>query len=156
MPRTPQCLPQIVAPSSIFERWPSVICSTMGCRDDRMIYFDYTHHANVWLDPRVRKWDDAAEYACLRQRRDTLSRPTSRDLKWSAKQMRALSKIREGISYDEEEEKRNRCRWQYIGGVPGSGKSAVILEAAVRAATHRHRVLIGCPTGQRKSVIEVR
>ena len=36
----------------------------------------------------------------------------------------------------------------YIAGSPGSGKSACILEAALRACRKGMRVLIVCPTGQ--------
>ena len=39
-------------------------------------------------------------------------------------------------------------RWLYIAGKPGSGKSEVIKEGAIRAAKKGFSVLLVCPTGQ--------
>ena len=118
-----------------------------GMRGDRWSCFHWKQEANYLLHEHVCKCDDAAEYECLRQRWDTLNRPKYRDLKWSVKQAEALAKVREGVSYEDEEAKRNSRRWLYIGGAPGSGKSAVILEAALYGAKNGFRVMIVCPTG---------
>ena len=76
-----------------------------------------------------------------------MNRPQYRDYGWGAKQLEALKKIEEGTSYEDEHERSHSHRWLYIAGAPGSGKSAVILEAAIRLAKKGLRVLIVCPTG---------
>ena len=58
-----------------------------------------------------------------------------------------MRKIEEGTSYEDEHERMESRRWLYIRGAPGSGKSAVILESAIRLAKKGLRVLIVCPTG---------
>ena len=119
-----------------------------GMRDDRLASFHWKQEANFMLYERVCNCQDEAEYERLRQCWDTLNRPKYSDLKWSAKQEEVLAKIEEGTSYDDEDAKRRSFRWLYINGAPGSGKSAVGMEAAVRAAKRGLRVLIVCPTGQ--------
>ena len=119
-----------------------------GMRDDRMRCFHYKQEANFLLYKRVRASKDAIEYEMLRQCWDTINRPKQKYLKWSPKQEEALEKIREGISYDDEDAKAKSWRWLYIPGAPGSGKSALMFEAALRAAMSGMRVLIVCPTGQ--------
>ena len=54
--------------------------------------------------------------------------------------------IDEGVSHEDEEAKRNSRRFLYIPGSPGSGKSAVLLEAAIRHCKSMP-VLMVCPTG---------
>ena len=119
-----------------------------GMRDDRLRCFYWKQEANFLLYERVCRCKDEAEYERLRQCWDTVNRPKYRDFKWSPKQAEALAKIEEGVSHEDEEAKRNSKRWLYVNGSPGSGKSAVILEAALRAARKGLRVLIVCPTGQ--------
>jgi hypothetical protein len=119
-----------------------------GMRDDRLRSFEWKQEANYLLYGRVRDCADEPEYAYLRQAWDTLNRPKHKDLVWSGQQTEALAKIAQGISYEDEEEKLNSNRWLYLSGAPGSGKSALILEAAIRAAKRGIRVLIVCPTGQ--------
>jgi hypothetical protein len=118
-----------------------------GMRDDRLASFHWKQDANLLLYRHVRKCEDAAEYELLRQRWDTVNRPKYRDLKWGPKQKEALAKVQEGVSIDDEEARQKSFRWLYIAGAPGSGKSAVILEAAVWAARNGYQVLIVCPTG---------
>jgi hypothetical protein len=48
---------------------------------------------------------------------------------------------------DDEEARRESCRFLHLEGEPGSGKSAVMLEASIRAATAGVVVSIVCPTG---------
>ena len=60
--------------------------------------------------------------------------------------MEALRLIAEGYSHEDEESRRNSSRFLYVKGRPGSGKSAVLLEAAIRACASI-QVLIVCPTG---------
>ena len=119
-----------------------------GFRDDRLSSFAYKQEANYLLYVRVRDCGDEVEYAYLRQCWDTLNRPKHRDLVWSVKQQEALDKVDKGISYGDEDEKRQSSRHLYLSGAPGSGKSALILEAAIRAAKKGIKVLIVCPTGQ--------
>ena len=90
--------------------------------------------------------DNDAEYECLRQQWDTLNRPKYREHTWSPEQWEAIKRVKDGVSIEDEEERRNSFRWLYINGPPGSGKSAVLLELAVWACMHM-KVLIVCPTG---------
>ena len=118
-----------------------------GMRDDRLACFRWKQEANFLLYERVTACEDDAEYELLRQSWDTINRPKYRNLKWGPKQEEAFQKIHLGISYEDEQERQSNRRWLYIAGAPGSGKSAVILEAAVRAAQSGQVVLIVCPTG---------
>ena len=52
------------------------------------------------------------------------------------------------VSLDDEEEKRRHTRCLFVSGGPASGKSAALLEVAVRSARGALRVLIVCPAGQ--------
>ena len=117
-----------------------------GMRDDRISCFHWKQDANFLLYRRVKDCQDAHEYECLRQQWDTLNRPKHRQLQWSAKQLEALRLMREGVSHEDEETRRNSLRCLYLAGAPGSGKSAVLLEGAIRACPFV-RVLIVCPTG---------
>ena len=97
---------------------------------------------------RVRDSVDDAEYEMLRQRWDTVNRSQYAPRTWSPKQEEVLGAAAYALSLDDEEEKRRHQRFLYVKGGPGSGKSAVLLELAVRAAKAGNRVLIVCPTGQ--------
>ena len=97
---------------------------------------------------RVRNCADDAEYEMLRQRWDTVNRAQYAPRTWSPKQEEVLGAAAYALSLDDEEEKRRHQRFLYVKGGPGSGKSAVLLELAVRAAKAGNRVLIVCPTGQ--------
>ena len=119
-----------------------------GFRDDRITCFWHKSEANFLLYQKVRNCDDPVKYAYFRQCWDTINRPKYQTKTWSLKQEDALAAIDKGISYEDEEEKRKSDRSLYIAGEPGSGKSAVLLEAAVSAAKKGMRVLIVCPTGQ--------
>ena len=92
---------------------------------------------------------DSQEYELLRQSWDTTNRPTYYNRQWSEEQAEALRLIELGVSYDDEEAKAKleTVRWMYIDGPPGSGKTALLLEAAIRCARKGLRVLIVCPTG---------
>ncbi len=99
-------------------------------------------------DAEVCQCTDELEYEQLRQHWDTVNRPKYRDFKWSTNQYEALKLIDERLAYEDEQEKKESKRFMYIAGSPGSGKSACILEAALRACRKGMRVLIVCPTGQ--------
>ena len=58
----------------------------------------------------------------------------------------SVQSLRVRVVADEEARRASR-RWLYVDGPPGSGKSALILEAALRAAKEGMQVLIVCPTG---------
>ena len=58
----------------------------------------------------------------------------------------ALDAISQCISHEDEGAKRASGRWLYVAGAPGSGKSAVILDTAIRAAKSGIHVFIVCPT----------
>ena len=117
-----------------------------GFRDERVHCFQYKQEANFLLYQLVRNCQDKHEYEMLRQSWDTVHRPSQSHLQWGAKQQEALDKVRSGYNHDDEEIKRDSWRFLYIDGKPGSGKSAVLLESAVRACQDV-KVLIICPTG---------
>ena len=97
---------------------------------------------------RVRNCADDAEYQMLRQQWDTVSRPQYARRTWSPKQDEVLGAVAYAVSLDDEEQKRLHKRCLFVSGGPGSGKSAVLLEVAVRSAKGGTHVLIVCPTGQ--------
>ena len=67
--------------------------------------------------------------------------------KWHPKQQDVLDRIKERTTIDDEEVKKTTLRFLYVKGKPGSGKTAVLIEGAVRAAKDGLTVLIVCPTG---------
>ena len=97
---------------------------------------------------RVRNCADDAEYEMLRQQWDTVNRTQYAPRSWSPKQEEVLGAVAYAVSLDDKEQKRLHKRCLFVSGGPGSGKSAVLLELAVRAAKGGIRVLIVCPTGQ--------
>ena len=117
-----------------------------GYRDERIACFRCKQEANFLLYRHVRACQGAAEYECLRQRWDSLNRPQRMDKRWSPEQRQALDAIRVGVSFEDEDARRTSDRWLYVPGPPGSGKSAVLLEAAIEHCPHM-QVLVCCPTG---------
>ena len=97
---------------------------------------------------RVRHCADDAEYEMLRQQWDNVNRPQYQRRTWSPRQEEALGAVAYAVSLDDEEQKRQHQRCLFVSGGPGSGKSAVLLEMAVRSSKGGLRVLIACPTGQ--------
>ena len=75
-----------------------------------------------------------------------MNRPQYSDKQWSTEQLAALKAIREGVSFDDEEARSRSDRWLYVPGPPGSGKSAVLLAAAMEHCPHM-QVLLCAPTG---------
>ena len=102
----------------------------------------------VELLVRVRNCTDDAEYEMLRQHWDHVNRPRHQQLRWSPRQEEVLRAAAFAISLDDEEAKRQHRRQLFVTGGPGSGKSAVMLEVAIRCAKASVRVLIVSPTGQ--------
>ena len=117
-----------------------------GMRDDRTNNFESKQDADFLLCRHVAQCKNPADYECLRQHWDTLNRPKYRDMQWSPEQSQAIERVKQGISYDDEEARRNSRRFLYINGPPGSGKSAVLLELAIWACQSME-VLIIAPTG---------
>ena len=117
-----------------------------GFRDDRVSTFEYKQQANYLLFKKVRDCSDKHEYECLRQSWDTVNRPKYVNKVWSKTQLDALAVVEKAVSHDDEEARRNSYRWLYVKGAPGSGKSAVIMESAMRLCKTM-KVLIVCPTG---------
>ncbi len=117
-----------------------------GMRDDRVTSFLLKQDANFLLYQKVLNCEDHHEFELLRQSWDVINRPKHRNHDWGPKQLEALAAIDQGISYEDEESKRASWRYLYIPGPPGSGKSALLLEAGIRACKHVG-VLIVCPTG---------
>ena len=111
-----------------------------------MSSFEHKQTANFLLYQRV-LIADVHEYELLRQSWDTTNRPKYAHRQWSDEQADALRLIAQGVSYDDEEIKASSHRWLYIKRPPGSGKTALLLEAAIRCARLGLSVLIVCPTG---------
>ena len=97
---------------------------------------------------RVRKCRDDVEYHMYQQQWDTITRPQHVRRTWSPRQEEVLGAVAIAVSLDDEEQKRQHKRCLFISGGPGSGKSAVLLEVAIRCVKGGLRVLIVCPTGQ--------
>ena len=118
-----------------------------GFRDDRVATWEYKCEANYLLLQRVVRAADDHEYAMLRQRWDEVNRPKYVAKEWSAAQNEVLEIVEAAVSHADEESLQKSYRWLYVLGPPGSGKSAVLLETAIRMAKQGLRVLIVCPTG---------
>ena len=118
-----------------------------GFRDDRVLSFQYKQEALYLLFGRVRRCTDDHEFEMYRQSWDTLVYAKYKPKEWHPKQQEALDRIRERTSIDDEEVKNTTRRFLYLKGRPGSGKTAVLIEAAVRAAKDGLTVIIVCPTG---------
>ena len=118
-----------------------------GFRDDRIMSFTLRTQALFALYQNMRNCSDDHEYALLRQHWDAINRPGYVHRVWSPRQQEALDTLDVGVSHDDEEAKACSKRWLFIKGRPGSGKSLVLLEMAVRCAQKGLRVLIVCPTG---------
>ena len=58
-----------------------------------------------------------------------------------------MDKVKAALSMEDEDERIRSTRYLYVQGAPGSGKSAVLVEAALRSARVGLTVLIVCPTG---------
>ena len=82
----------------------------------------------------------------LRQSLATVNRLQYLHFSWGEQQLRALDLVATGYSFEDKDTRRESFRFLYINGEPGSGKSAVLLECAIRACPHIS-VLIVCPTG---------
>ena len=96
----------------------------------------------------VRNCRDDVEYHMYQQQWDTINRPQHVRRTWSPRQEEVLGAVAFAVSLDDELQKSQHTRRLFVSGGPGSGKSAVLLEVAVRAARGGIRVLIVCPTGQ--------
>ena len=96
---------------------------------------------------RVRRCTDDHEFEMYRQSWDSLVYASYKLKKWHPKQQEALDRIGERTTIDDEEVQKTTRRFLYLKGRPGSGKTAALIEAAVRAAKDGLTVLIVCPTG---------
>ena len=116
-----------------------------------VLSFQYKQEALYLLFGRVRRCRDDHEFEMYRQSWDTLVYAPYKPKKWHRKQQDALDCIRDRTTIDDEEVKKKQRlaqrRFLYLKGRPGSGKTAVLIEAAVRAAKDGLTVLIVCPTG---------
>lgn len=104
--------------------------------------------ASVWIPvaAALRSACCHFEYEALRQRWDSVNRASYRDHSWSAEQREVLDRIKQLTTIEDEEQRILTNRFLYVKGPPGSGKSAVLLEAAIQACMLMS-VLIVCPTG---------
>ena len=83
---------------------------------------------------RVRNCADDAEYHMLTDQWDTINRPAYVRRIWSPRQEEALGAVAFFVALDDEEAKRQHRRCLFVSGGPGSDKSAVLLEVAIRCA----------------------
>ena len=118
-----------------------------GFRDDRVLSSQYKQEALYLLFGRVRRCTDDHEFEMYRQSWDTLVYAKYKPKEWHPKQQEALDRIKERTTIDDEEVKKTTQRFLYLKGRPGSGKTAVLIEGAVKAAKDGLTVLIVCPTG---------
>ena len=113
-----------------------------GFRDERVTCFQHKQDASFLLYRHVANITDLHEYKCLQQRWDSVNRPKYRDMAWSTEQSEALRIIHEGYTHEDEQSKLNSHRWLYVEGPPGSGKTAVLIEAAIRASRYVNVLVI--------------
>ena len=120
-----------------------------GFRDERIASFEWKQNANFLLFRKVCKYEDQHEYELYRQRWEICNRPAYNEKTYGEGQSKALSRIAEALKCEDENlrEMERDKRWLYIAGKPGSGKSEVIKEGAIRAAKKGFGVLLVCPTG---------
>ena len=118
-----------------------------GFRDDRVLSFEYKQEALYLLFGRVRRCADDHEFQMYKQSWDELKYAKHDPKTWHPKQQDVLDRIKERTLIDDEDVKKNSQRFLYVKGRPGSGKTAVLIEGAVRAARDGLTVLIVCPTG---------
>ena len=118
-----------------------------GFRDHRVLSFEYKQEALYLLFGRVRRCADDHEFELYRQSWDSLEYASYQPKDWHPKQKEVLARIKERTTIDDEEVKKNTQRFLYVKGRPGSGKTDVLIEGAVRAAKDGLTVLIVCPTG---------
>ena len=76
-----------------------------------------------------------------------VSRVALQARQWSPEQQDAISTIAQGCCIDDAGAHLLQQRYLYVSGEPGSGKSEVLIHAAVRAADNGCKVLVLCPTG---------
>ena len=105
-----------------------------GFRDERLDSFRQKQEANFLLYRRVEKCTDDHEYEMLRQSWDTLNRPKYANRVWSEKQQEAIDAVLNAVRQSDENQKQSMDPFLFIKGPPGSGKSAVLSEIAVRCA----------------------
>jgi len=92
-------------------------------------------------------------YDSAEQRRQSLSQWNAlrtislESRQWSPEQKQAMDAIEDGVGISDANVARRAERRLFISGEPGSGKSEVLIHAAVRAANAGLYVLILCPTG---------
>ena len=124
--------------------------SYRGFRDERLRTFEMAADAAYLLHRRALRAQGDAEFQMLKADWERLNRPARREHAWSEEQRAVLQRVVDKTSIDDQAEKERgfpESRWLYVAGAPGSGKSAVLLEAALSAAARGLGVLIVCPTG---------
>ena len=137
-------------------QWMVDICSRdlsyRGFREDRVKTFVMYAQAELLLYRRVLECAaDPAEVTRLKDEWERVRRPPRKVCQWSKQQADVLKIVEQKTSIDDQidKEKDGRPgRFLYVAGAPGSGKSAVLLEAALAAAGRGLGVVIVCPTGQ--------
>ena len=88
--------------------------------------------------------------ACDQSVKEKWSRTPQKNLEeraWPPQQEAALAAIREGVNVVDANQLQSANRFLFLRGQPGSGKSEVLVHAAVNAAAAGCHVLVLCPTG---------
>ena len=131
-----------------FQYFSTVILSDLDCRArcGRRLSLAHHLHALFLLDGYVSADGDEIEAARRRSQWDAAAAPLLAPPHWSQEQVEALQLIEQGLSVCDAN-CRQDDRMLSLSGVPGSGKSEVLVHSAIRAVAQHMRVLILCPTG---------
>ena len=134
---------------SAFQYLSTVILSDLDCRARCGRRMSLAHHLNALflLDQYVSAGGDENLAARRRSDWDMADVPLLVPPRWSQEQREALQLIDEGLSVCDANCREDEKRMLYLSGVPGSGKSEVLVHSAIRAVAGHMRVLILCPTG---------
>ena len=111
----------------------------------RRVTFEYRLHAVARLYHHIE--EAPVERARKIEQWRIVSRVALQARQWSPEQQDAISTIARGCCVDDAGAHLLQQRYLYVSGEPGSGKSEVLVHAAVHAADNGCKVLVLCPTG---------
>ena len=122
-----------------------------GCRDDRTQNFRLHMVALIHFFVHIRRVNEPT-FVELSRAWEHIQRPKYASRVWGEQQQNAIDLVHSFLSVEDENVKisqnQHDGRYIYLRGAPGSGKSAVLTEIALRACASQTRVVIVCPTGQ--------
>ena len=122
-----------------------------GHRDDRTQNFRLHVISRIHFHRMIQSCSPG-EVEAIKAAWEEVNRPRYQQRQWGPEQQQALQRVDALLSVDDESVKRQQNdgdgRYVFLNGAPGSGKSAVLTEMALRACKKGIRVVIVCPTGQ--------